>query len=36
MVHYYLVRAQNDCPDGEGPLGGDWRDKPRAGRSCPF
>lgn len=36
MVYYYLVRAQNICPDGEGPLGGDWRDKPREGRSCPF
>ena len=36
MVYYYLVRAQNNCPDGEGPLGGDWRGKPREGRSCPF
>jgi hypothetical protein len=36
MVYYYLVRAQNICPDGEGPLGGDWIDRPREGRSCPF
>ncbi|HEV8700526.1 MAG TPA: hypothetical protein VGV60_04545 [Candidatus Polarisedimenticolia bacterium] len=32
---YYLVRAQNACPDGEGPLGSDSSGTPRTGRSCP-
>jgi hypothetical protein len=36
MVYYYLVRAQNACPNGEGPMGGDWIGKPREGRPCPF
>jgi hypothetical protein len=35
MIYYYLVRAQNSCPDGEGPLGVDWRFRPREGRPCP-
>jgi V8-like Glu-specific endopeptidase len=35
MIFYYLVRAQNGCPLGEGPLGVDWRFRPREGRLCP-
>ena len=32
---YYLVRAQNACPSGDGPLGHDSSGGERAGRSCP-
>jgi len=35
MAYYYLVRAQNSCPDGEGSLGVDWRFRPRVSRPCP-
>ena len=34
-IFYYLVRAQNVCPDGQGPLGTDSSGAPRFGRSCP-
>ena len=33
-VFYYLVRARNACPNGEGPLGFDWMGQPRNG-TCP-
>ena len=32
---YYLVRAENACPRGEGTLGVDSSGQPRAGRHCP-
>jgi hypothetical protein len=32
---FYLVRAENGCPDGQGPLGTDSEGTPRLGRSCP-
>jgi hypothetical protein len=32
---YYLVRAENACPDGRGSLGVDSRGDQRAGRDCP-
>nr|MCU0253129.1 integrin alpha [Acidobacteriota bacterium] len=32
---FYLVRAQNACPAGQGPLGERSDGTPRAGRSCP-
>ena len=32
---FYLVRAVNRCPDGEGPLGNDSSGTPRQGRACP-
>jgi len=35
MAYYYLVRAQNSCPQGEGSLGVDWRWRPRESRPCP-
>jgi V8-like Glu-specific endopeptidase len=35
MIYHYLVRAQNSCPDGEGPLGTDFSRRPREGRPCP-
>jgi hypothetical protein len=34
-VFNYLVRAVNDCPGGDGPLGTDSEGAPRTGRSCP-
>ena len=35
VVFYYLVRAENDCPVGEGSLGRGSDGTPRAGRGCP-
>jgi hypothetical protein len=32
---FYLVRAENDCPGGQGSLGTDSSGTPRPGRSCP-
>jgi hypothetical protein len=32
---FYLVRAVNACPSGEGSLGTDSNGVPRPGRSCP-
>jgi len=32
---FYLVRPQNGCPDGQGPLGTDSNGTPRTARSCP-
>jgi hypothetical protein len=32
---YYLVRAQNNCLNGEGPLGWRWDAAPRLGIACP-
>jgi hypothetical protein len=32
---YYLVRAENDCPSGRGPLGVDSSGTPREGVDCP-
>ena len=32
---YYLVRAENACPHGEGTLGVDSSGQPRSGRHCP-
>jgi hypothetical protein len=34
-VFHYLVRAQNDCPDGEGDLGTASSGAPRTARVCP-
>ncbi len=34
-IFYYLVRAENACPRGEGTLGVDSSGQPRAGRHCP-
>lgn len=34
-VFYYLVRAQNACPSGQGPLGTASSGAPRVARSCP-
>ena len=34
-LFFYLVRAQNSCPSGEGSLGNNSSGVPRAGRSCP-
>jgi hypothetical protein len=34
-VFFYLVRAENSCPAGQGPLGTDSAGVPRSGRSCP-
>jgi len=31
----YLVRAENACPNGQGPLGNQSNGTPRAGRACP-
>ncbi len=33
-IFYYLPRAENDCPVGEGPLGSDSAGALRSGRSC--
>jgi len=35
QVLYYLVRAQNNCPAGEGSLGTRSDGTPRIGRTCP-
>jgi hypothetical protein len=35
LIYFYLVRAQNFCPDGEGSLGADSRLQQRQGRPCP-
>jgi hypothetical protein len=35
LVFHYLVRAENACPIGEGPLGSDSDDVEREGRGCP-
>jgi len=32
---YYLVRAQNSCPQGNGPLGSGSNGAPRAAIDCP-
>ena len=32
---FYLARAENDCPSGQGPLGSASNGTPRAGRACP-
>ena len=32
---FYIVRAENACPAGNGPLGNDSSGNPRAGRTCP-
>ncbi len=32
---YYLTRAVNGCPAGDGPLGNDSGGRPRPGRACP-
>jgi hypothetical protein len=34
-VFFYLVRAQDACPSGEGPLGTRSGGSPITGRSCP-
>jgi hypothetical protein len=34
-VFHYLVRAQNDCPEGQGPLGQDSNGTDRQARPCP-
>ena len=34
-VFHYLVRAENDCPEGDGPLGQDSAGNERAGAVCP-
>ncbi len=34
-VFFYLVRATNTCPSGDGPLGSPPNGTPRVGRSCP-
>jgi V8-like Glu-specific endopeptidase len=35
QTYFYLVRAQNFCPEGEGSLGADSRLQQRQGRPCP-
>jgi hypothetical protein len=35
QIHFYLVRAQNGCPQGQGPAGSDSNGVSRAARSCP-
>jgi len=35
VVWHYLVRAQNDCPEGAGDLGHDSNGAERSGRTCP-
>jgi len=35
LVQYYLVRAQNDCPAGDGSLGQGTDGAERPGRTCP-
>jgi hypothetical protein len=32
---FYLIRAENDCSAGQGPLGHDSSGQPRTGQSCP-
>ena len=34
-VRFYLVRAQNDCPGGQGSLGSDSESVERPGIACP-
>ena len=34
-IYFYLVRAENECPGGQGPLGSASDGTPRAGRACP-
>jgi len=34
-AHYYLLRAQDGCPNGQGPLGNASNGTSRTGRSCP-
>ena len=34
-LYFYLVRAEDDCPDGQGSLGSDSTGTPRFGRDCP-
>jgi hypothetical protein len=35
FAYFYLVRAENGCPDGMGTLGYDSNTAERAGRLCP-
>ena len=35
QAYFYLVRAQNACPLGQGSLGTDSGGNPRVGRACP-
>jgi hypothetical protein len=35
LVFFYLSRAANDCPQGDGPLGQDSAGAERSGRDCP-
>src|SRR5262249_18371476 len=35
QVFYYVTRAQDGCPSGQGSLGNLSSGTPRAGRSCP-
>ena len=35
LVFYYLVRAENGCPGGQGSLGSSSDGTPRSGRTCP-
>jgi hypothetical protein len=35
VTYYYLVRAENACPAGEGSLGNDSDGASRSGRTCP-
>lgn len=34
-LFFYLVRGENDCPMGQGPLGTDSNGQARQGRACP-
>jgi hypothetical protein len=35
LAWFYLVRAENACPSGQGPLGSDSDGLPRTARTCP-
>ena len=34
-ANYYLIRAENQCPSGQGSLGNSSDGTPRTGRTCP-
>jgi hypothetical protein len=34
-VYYYLIRAVNDCPEGDGSVGSGSDDEPRSATDCP-
>jgi hypothetical protein len=34
-LYYYLIRAENACPEGQGPLGESSGGVPRVGAACP-